>query len=133
MVRVVGTISDGDRPIIRDVPITMQETRWPEGGTSWLGDFDLPPSMVPPSPLRFYRFETADGRSGQIVVRSVDSESRSLQDQTISGRADRGGADECDGARDARHRIHASRFRPARTAVSNDLANILKGLIEFVV
>ena len=72
MVRVVGTIIDGDREIIRNVPVTLQETRWPEGGTSWQGDFDLPPSVVPPNPLRFYRFETADGRSGQIVVRSVD-------------------------------------------------------------
>lgn len=76
MVRVVGTISDGDRTIIRNVPITMHETRLPEGGTSWQGDFDLPPSVVPPNPLRFYRFETADGRSGQIVVRSVDLVSR---------------------------------------------------------
>jgi hypothetical protein len=76
MMRVVGTISDGDREIIRNVPMTMHETRWPEGGTSWLGDFDLPPSVEPPNPLRFYRFATADGRSGQIVVRSVDLESR---------------------------------------------------------
>ena len=72
MVRVVGTISDGDQEIIRNVPITMHETHWPEGGSSWQGDFDLPPSVAPPNPLRFYRFSTADGRSGQIVVRSVD-------------------------------------------------------------
>jgi hypothetical protein len=78
MVRVVGTISDGDRAIIRNVSITMHETRWPEGGTSWQGDFDLPPSVAPPDPLRFYRFETSDGRSGQIVVRSVDLVSRQL-------------------------------------------------------
>jgi hypothetical protein len=76
MVRVVGTISDGDRTIVRNVPITMHETQWPEGGTSWQGDFDLPPSVVPPNLFRFYRIETADGRTGQIVVRSVDSDSR---------------------------------------------------------
>jgi hypothetical protein len=76
MDRVVGTISDGDETIVRNVPILMQETRWPEGGTCWTGDFELPNSAAPPHPQRFYWFKTADGRCGQIVVRSVDGESR---------------------------------------------------------
>jgi hypothetical protein len=67
MQQVLGTISDGGKVMVRDLPILMQETRPPGGGTAWQGDFDLPRDATPPHPQRFYRLQTSDGRTGQIV------------------------------------------------------------------
>jgi hypothetical protein len=67
MERVTGTISDGDRPIIRDLPILMVQTRASGGGLGWHGDLDWPRDATPPHRQRFYRLQTSDGRSGQIV------------------------------------------------------------------
>jgi hypothetical protein len=63
----MGTISDGSKVIVRDLPILMQETQPPGGGTGWQGDFELPREAPPPHPQRFYRLQTSDGRTGQIV------------------------------------------------------------------
>jgi hypothetical protein len=67
MERVTGTISDGDRVIVRDLSILMLETGPRGGGTGRRGCFDLPRDVTPPRRQRFYRLETSDGRSGQIV------------------------------------------------------------------
>jgi hypothetical protein len=67
MERVTGTISDGDRVIVRDLSILMLETGPRGGGTGRRGCFDLPRDVMPPRRQRFYRLETSDGRSGQIV------------------------------------------------------------------
>jgi len=67
MERVTGTISDGDRVVVRDMPILMLETRPPGGGMGWQGDFEWPGDATPPHRQRFYVLKTSDGRSGQIV------------------------------------------------------------------
>jgi hypothetical protein len=67
MERVTGTISDGDRVIVRDLSILMLETGPRGGGTGRRGCFHLPRDVMPPRRQRFYRLETSDGRSGQIV------------------------------------------------------------------
>lgn len=67
MERVTGTISDGDRVIARDLSILMLETGPRGSGTGRRGCFDLPGDMAPPRRQRFYRLETSDGRSGQII------------------------------------------------------------------
>ena len=67
MKRVTGTISDGDRAIIRDLPILMLQTRASGGGMGWQGNLDWPRDATPPRRQRFYRLQTSDGRSGQIV------------------------------------------------------------------
>ena len=66
MERVTGTIRDGDRVIVRHLPILMLETG-PQRGTGWRGQFDLPGDASAPRRHRFYRLETSDGRSGQII------------------------------------------------------------------
>lgn len=66
MERVTSKISDGDREIIRDLPILMAQARI-SGGMGWHGDLDWPRDATPPHRQRFYRLQTADGRSGQIV------------------------------------------------------------------
>jgi hypothetical protein len=67
MERVTGTISDGDRAMIRDLPILMLPTRASGGSIGWQGDLDWPRDATPPHRQRFYRLQTSDGRSGQIV------------------------------------------------------------------
>jgi hypothetical protein len=67
MERVTGTISDGNRAIIRDLPILMIPTRASGGGPGWRGDLDWPRDATPPHRQRFYRLRTSDGRSGQII------------------------------------------------------------------
>jgi hypothetical protein len=67
MERVTGTISDGDRVIVRHMPMMMLETE-PRGYAGWRGCFDWPRDATPPRLQRFYRLETSDGRSGQIVI-----------------------------------------------------------------
>jgi hypothetical protein len=67
MEHVTGTISDGDRAIIRDLPILMVPARASGGGPGWSGDLDWPRDAPPPHRQRFYRLRTSDGRSGQIV------------------------------------------------------------------
>ncbi len=63
----MGTISDGDRVVARDVAILMLEARTPGDGAGWQGQFDLPLDAIPPHLQRFYRLQTADGRTGQII------------------------------------------------------------------
>jgi hypothetical protein len=65
MERVTGTISDGDRVIVRHLSMLLLETE--PRGAGWRGCFDLPRDATPPRRQRFYRLETSDGRSGQIV------------------------------------------------------------------
>ncbi len=72
MQQVLGTISDGGQVMVRDLPILMQETCPPGGGTAWQGDFDLPGDATRPHPQRFYRLQTSDGRTGQIVFVAAD-------------------------------------------------------------
>jgi hypothetical protein len=67
MERVTGTISDGDRVLVRDLSILMLEAGPRGGGAGWRGCFDLPCDVAPPRRQRFYRLETSDGRSGQII------------------------------------------------------------------
>jgi hypothetical protein len=67
MERVTGTISDGDRAIIQDLPILMMQAGAAGGGMRWHGDLDWPRDATPPYRQRFYRLQTSDGRSGQIV------------------------------------------------------------------
>ena len=67
MERVTGTISDGDRVIVRDLSILMLETGPRGGGAGWRGCFDWPRDVTPPRRQRFYRLETSDGRSGHVV------------------------------------------------------------------
>jgi hypothetical protein len=66
MERVTGTISDGDRPIVRGLPILMLQGR-ESGGMGWQGDLDWPRDATTPHRQRFYRLLTSDGRSGQII------------------------------------------------------------------
>jgi hypothetical protein len=66
MERITGTISDGDRVIVRHLPMLLLETE-PRTGAGWRGCFDLPRDATPPRRQRFYRLVTSDGRSGQIV------------------------------------------------------------------
>ena len=65
MERVTGTIRDGDGVIVRNLSILMLERE--ARGAGWRGCFDLPRDATPPRRHRFYRLETSDGRSGQIV------------------------------------------------------------------
>jgi hypothetical protein len=65
MEQVTGTISDGDRVIVRNLSMLLLETEL--RGAGWRGCFDLPRDATPPRRRRFYRLETSDGRSGQIV------------------------------------------------------------------
>ncbi len=67
MERVTGTISDGDRAIIRDLAILMMPARASGGDRGWHGDLVWPRDAPPPHRQRFYRLQTSDGRSGQIV------------------------------------------------------------------
>jgi hypothetical protein len=67
MERVMGTISDGDRVVARDVSILMLEARPPGDVAGWQGQVDWPPDSMPPHPQRFYRLHTADGRTGQVI------------------------------------------------------------------
>jgi hypothetical protein len=72
MLQVMGTISDGGKVMVRDLPILMQETQPPDGGAGWQGVFELPREVTPPHPQRFYRLQTSDGRTGQIVFVASD-------------------------------------------------------------
>ncbi len=67
MERVMGTISDGDRVVVRDVPILMLEAPTSGERVGWQGQFDWPLDATPPHVQRFYRLQTSDGRSGQII------------------------------------------------------------------
>lgn len=64
---VTGTISDCDGVILRDRPIFMAEDGESGDGPRLHGDLDWPRDATPPHRQRFYRLQTADGRSGQIV------------------------------------------------------------------
>jgi hypothetical protein len=72
MLQVMGTISDGGEVMVRDLPILMQETRPIGGGLGWQGVFVLPREATPPHLQRFYRLQTSDGRTGQIVFVASD-------------------------------------------------------------
>lgn len=67
MILVTGTITDGERALIRDLAILMMPTRAPGDSGGWDGDLDWPPDAPPPHRQRFYRLQTSDGRTGQIV------------------------------------------------------------------
>ena len=62
----------GGRVIARDLQILLLETRPPGGGVGWQGNLELPRDAPPPHRQRFYRLQTADGRSGQIVFLGSD-------------------------------------------------------------
>jgi hypothetical protein len=66
MERVTGTISDGDRALIRDLTIWMVNAG-ASGEMRWRGELDWPGDATPPHQQRFYRLQTDDGRTGQIV------------------------------------------------------------------
>jgi hypothetical protein len=80
MERVTGTISDGERVIVGGLSILMLEAGTPGGGAGWRGDFELPGDVIPPHRQRFYRLQTSDGRSGQIVF--VGSDESASHDPT---------------------------------------------------
>jgi hypothetical protein len=66
--QVVATISDGDNVLVQGATAWVQITRGPSGSATWRGSFMQPQgSFVPVGGP--YKFETADGRSGQIHVR----------------------------------------------------------------
>jgi hypothetical protein len=66
--QVVATISDGDNVLVQGATAWVQITRGPSGLATWRGSFMQPQgSFVPVGGP--YKFETADGRSGQIHVR----------------------------------------------------------------
>lgn len=68
MERVMGTISDGDHVVARDVSILLLEAGSPgDGRAAWQGQFDLPFDAMSPHLQRFYRLHTSDGRTGQII------------------------------------------------------------------
>lgn len=63
----MGTISDDGRPIIRDLPILMLRDLAPDDAVGWQGELDWPRDATLPRRQRFYRLQTSDGRSGQII------------------------------------------------------------------
>jgi hypothetical protein len=66
--QVVATISDGDNVLVQGATAWVQITRGPSGSATWRGSFMQPQgSFVPVGGP--YKFETSDGRSGQIHVR----------------------------------------------------------------
>ena len=67
MQRVTGTISDGDRVIAHDVPIVLRDERPRGDDAGWQGQFELPRDAPPLQMQRFYRLQTSDGRTGQII------------------------------------------------------------------
>jgi hypothetical protein len=68
MEQVVATISNGGDVLVEGVTAWVQVTRGPSGLGSWRGSFMQPQGVFVPvgGP---YKFETADGRTGQIHVR----------------------------------------------------------------
>ena len=80
MERVTGTISDGERVIVGGLSILMRAAGPAGGGAGWQGDFELPRDVMPPHRQRFYRLQTSDGRSGQIVF--VGSEEKASHEPT---------------------------------------------------
>lgn len=68
MEQVLATIRDGETVLVEGVTAWVQVTRGPSGQSTWRGSFMQPQGAFVPvgGP---YRFETEDGRSGQIHIR----------------------------------------------------------------
>jgi hypothetical protein len=75
MAQLTGTLSDGDKVIVSDVPMVIEPNASPSGVMGWEGEFVIPQGVIAPNPGRFLQLKTSDGRSGDIVVESVQSSS----------------------------------------------------------
>jgi len=75
MAQLTGTLSDGDKVIVSDVPMVIKPYPPPSGVMGWEGEFVIPQGVNAPNPGRFLQLKTSDGRSGQIVIESMHADS----------------------------------------------------------
>jgi hypothetical protein len=66
--QITGTLSDEEKVVCRDVPISIQPTHPSSGISAWRGRLEVPLSAIPPRPGQSYALQMSDGRSGRIQI-----------------------------------------------------------------
>jgi hypothetical protein len=71
MKKLTGTISQAGKTVLRDIPISIEESPSSERAKGWQGDFVVPESEITPEVGGIYELELSDGRSGAIFIESA--------------------------------------------------------------
>lgn len=84
MERVVARISAGEAVVADGVAATVQVGRPPAEAVGWSGFVTFPPGVVPQVGPP-YRFETVDGRSGEVVFTRSEFDPRRSTEARFRG------------------------------------------------
>jgi hypothetical protein len=84
MERVVARISEGEAIVADGVAAQVRIARPPAEAVGWYGYVTFPPGVVPQVGLP-YRFETADGRSGDVVFTRSEFDPRRSTEARFRG------------------------------------------------
>ena len=71
MKELTGTIGQAGRIVLRDIPISIEESPSSERAKGWQGDFIVPDGEITPEVGGIYELELSDGRSGDIFIESA--------------------------------------------------------------
>ena len=71
MEKLTGTISQAGTIVLRDIPISIEESPPFERAKGWQGDFVVPEGEITPEVGGIYELELSDGRSGDIFIESA--------------------------------------------------------------
>jgi hypothetical protein len=76
MSQVLGTVSHGEKIVVKDVHINLPPTGIPASSTVHHGSFVVPADSTPPPPGTTCRLVVADGRSGDIILSASSTGAR---------------------------------------------------------
>jgi hypothetical protein len=76
MEKVTGTIGQAGKTILREIPISIEESPSSERAKGWQGDFVVPVGEITPEVGGLYELELSDGRSCDIFIESAKIGSR---------------------------------------------------------
>ena len=68
MAKIIGTLSDGEKIVVKDVSIDLRSTGAPGGLQGFTGSFTLGPHDPFLAPGQSYTLTANDGRAGRILV-----------------------------------------------------------------
>jgi hypothetical protein len=71
MAQTTDTISDGEKVLFKDMPISIQIE--PGAVIVYQGNFEVPVGGTRVAPGKFLHLACADGRAGTIVIKSTSS------------------------------------------------------------
>jgi hypothetical protein len=71
MEKLTGTISQAGNVVLRDIPMSIEESPSSERAKVWQGDFIVPEGEMTPEVGGVYELALSDGRSGAIFIESA--------------------------------------------------------------